>query len=388
MNDHEVIGRHYRTGNPTRVRWAGRQITEVTTVDSCSPELWIAPGVLDPQVNGYGGIDFQQDAVSLEELLLATRQLARDGCGRYLLTLVTDEWGRLLRRLGQYRALRAQSLELQAAVVGWHIEGPFLCAAPGFCGAHDPALMIDPTPAHLQELRHVAGPDPLLLTIAPERTGALHLIPEAVRLGMRVSLGHTNASADILAEAVRSGARAFTHLGNGCPRDLDRHDNILWRVFETSGLIIGLIPDRIHVSPTLFRLIHRLFPAESIYYTTDAMAAAGAGPGHYRLGRLQLQVGADQVVRLPGSANFAGSALRPIDGVLRAARMLDCPWRDVWDRAASVPAELMGLTHGLKVGGPADFVHLDFSGEEVLVQLPAITANPPLPSTGEGRGEG
>lgn len=371
MKQHEVIGHHYRTGKPTRLRWAGRQITELANADSCPPDVWIAPGLFDPQVNGYAGIDFQQDDVSLDDLLRATRQLAKDGCGRYLLTLVTDDWHRLLQRLGHYRALRAQSAELQTAVVGWHIEGPFLSAAPGFCGAHDPALMIDPTSAALQELRQVAGPDPLLLTIAPERTGALGIIPEAVRLGMQVSLGHTNASADILAEAVRCGARAFTHLGNGCPRDLDRHDNILWRVFETPGLIVGLIPDSIHVSPALFRLIHRLLPAESIYYTTDAMAAAGAGPGSYRLGRLQLQVGPDQIVRLPGSPNFAGSALRPIDGVLRAARMLDCPWREIWDRAAGVPAELMGLPHDLKVGGPADFVRLDFSGGQVLVQAPA-----------------
>src|SRR5204863_2163181 len=136
---------------------------------------------------------------------------------------------------------------------------------------------------------------------------------------IKISLGHTNASSELLRQAVEAGAAGFTHLANGCPRELDRHDNILWRVFETPGLTVSLIPDRIHVSPPLFRLIHRTLGQESIYYTTDAMSAAGAPPGKYRLGKMELQVGADQIVRQPGKQLFAGSALRPIDGVFRAA---------------------------------------------------------------------
>src|SRR5262249_35277760 len=141
------------------------------------------------------------------------------------------------------------------------------------------------------------GDDPVLLTVAPERNGALRAIELAVAHAITVSLGHTNAPTEILRRAVAAGARAFTHLGNGCPRTLDRHDNILWRVFETPGLMVSLIPDRIHVSPPFFRLAHRVLGSESIYYTTDAMSAAGSPPGSYRLGHLKLEVGADQVVR-------------------------------------------------------------------------------------------
>src|SRR5438876_1009203 len=136
-----------------------------------------------------------------------------------------------------------------------------------------------------------AGDDPVLLTLSPERPGALRAIEAAISQRIVVSLGHTDASADILGQAVRAGARAFTHLGNGCPRALDRHDNILWRVFETPGIIVSLIPDRIHVSPPLFRLMHRVLDPESIYYTTDAMSAAGSPPGKHRLGNLALGVG-------------------------------------------------------------------------------------------------
>src|SRR5256886_5679973 len=91
----------------------------------------------------------------------------------------------------------------------------------------------------------------------------------------------------------RSRASAFTHLGNGCPRELDRHDNILWRVFETPGLTVSLIPDSIHVSPAPFRLFHR--ELASICYTTDAMSAAGAPPGLYKIGSLEVEVGPDLI---------------------------------------------------------------------------------------------
>ena len=93
----------------------------------------------------------------------------------------------------------------------------------------------------------------------------------------------------------------------------------------------------------------------SIFYVTDAMAAAGAPPGRYTIGPLEVEVGADQLVRQPGKSNYAGSALRPIDGVFRAAAMLGCPWQEVWDAFSTRPASFIGLEAQLKVGAPADF---------------------------------
>jgi N-acetylglucosamine-6-phosphate deacetylase len=371
----ELTARLHSTGQPARIRWANHRITTLEPAPEAAPDRWLAPGLVDLQINGYAGVDFQQDELRPEDLLRATSRLAADGCTRYLLTLVTDAWPRMLARLAQLRSLRGESSVLQQAIAGWHIEGPFLSTEPGYCGAHDPKLMQDPTREQLRELRQAAGSDALLLTLAPERPGACAAIREAVGLGMRVSLGHTNATAAELAEAVRAGAIAFTHLGNGCPRTLDRHDNILWRVLETPGLQASLIPDTIHVSPALFRLFHRHLNPAAIYYTTDAMAAAGAPPGRYRLGRLQLDVGEDQVVRLPGSPNFAGSALRPIDGIFRAAGMLGCSWREVWDRFSVGPASLMALPGGLKPGAPADFCVLELSPKETLVRLTVVTTS-------------
>ncbi len=304
-----------------------------------------AQGFFDPQVNGYAGVDFQQDHVTEADLLRATAGWGGDGGGRLLLTLITDAWPRLVTRLRHLRHLRDGSPALRARITGWHLEGPFLSPVPGFHGAHDPTLMRDPRPEDFAELRDAVGPEaPLLVTLAPERSGALEAIAAARRLGIRISLGHTDAPAGILREAVAAGATGFTHLGNGCPQQLDRHDNIVWRVLDTPGLTIGLIADGTHVAPTLFRLIHRLVPAERLYYTTDAMAAAGAAPGQFTIGRLTVEVGPDGVVRQPGRTNFAGSALRANQVVERAARMLEpLGLPDLASRIAAQGAAWLGM---------------------------------------------
>jgi len=333
--------RHWRTGELCAPPAAAAPADFHAAEPAVQP--WLAPPLLDPQVNGFAGVDFQADRLEVADLARAVAGLRRFGCTRFLLTLITDAWDRLLARLARLRTLRVAVPELRAAIAGWHVEGPFLSGAPGFHGAHDPALMLDPTPARIAELREAAGADLVLLTLAPERRGALEAIARAVALGMKVSLGHTDAPTGCLREAVAAGATGFTHLGNACPQLLDRHDNILWRVLDTPGLTVSLIADGRHVAPALFRLIHRALPPERILYTTDAMAAAGAPPGRYTLGRLTLEVGADRVVRPPGQTHFAGSALTPIEAVFTAAAMLGVSWRETWARASVATARWLGL---------------------------------------------
>lgn len=302
------------------------------------------PLVFDPQVNGYAGVDFQADNPSAERLRIATQGWRRDGGDQFLLTLVTDHWPVLLNRLRALRALVVGRPDLRDVIAGWHIEGPFLSDQPGYHGAHEPALMLDPTPDHFSQLRDAVGSDPLLVTLAPERRGAIDAIAEARKLGITISLGHTNASATQIREAAAAGASAFTHLGNACPQQLDRHDNILWRVVDVPDLTIGLIADGLHVSPLLFRLLHRVVSPDRIYYTTDAMAAAGAPPGDYPLGRLRLHVGPDRIVRQPGRSNFAGSALMPGEILPRASDMLGESASSLTQAVTSNPRRWLGLS--------------------------------------------
>ena len=353
----ELSARDYRTGGGLRLRWEAGRITEAMAIPLPANEpgaLWVAPALFDLQINGYGGVDFQNDTCDEAALLAATQALRRDGCPRYLLTLITHPWPQLLARLARFKALRDGHPDLRRAIVGWHIEGPFLSREPGFIGAHDPGAVCDPCPQAMDQLKAVSGGDPVLLTLAPERPGSPETIRRAREHGFIVSAGHTNASRADLAAAAEAGLAAFTHLGNGCPQQLDRHDNILWRVFDRQpGLTAGLIPDTHHVSPQAFRLFHRVLP--QIYWTTDAMSGAGAPPGRYRLGPHEIEVGTDRVARQPGKTNFAGSALEPFEGIVRGAAMLGEPWQAVWDFFSLRPARLLGLPAGLEPGAPALF---------------------------------
>jgi N-acetylglucosamine-6-phosphate deacetylase len=354
-----ALVRHYLSGRLLRIGWENGILKSVEPceTDSAACSLSIAPGLFDLQVNGYAGVDFQRaEAYSEEALLHAVHALRSDGCPRFLLTLITADWIGLLDHLGRIRTLVTRNPELRAAVAGWHIEGPFISSEPGYVGAHDTRFTCDPAPERIRELKTVTAGDAVLLSLAPERNGAEAAIREARECGFKVSFGHTNASSAELRKGLEAGAEGFTHLGNGCPSTLARRDNILWRALHEPDMTFGIIADGIHVSPPLFRLLHRAIPRERIYWTTDAVSAAGAPPGQYTLGRLELLVGADGIVRNPADeTGFAGSSLRPIEGVRRGAAMLDIPWTEVWDFFSTAPSNWMGLPSSLEPGSPAGF---------------------------------
>lgn len=375
-----LIARHYRTGAHVELTWQDGVFTEINPVAETPTDLWIAPGLVDVQINGVAGVDFQKELPDLSRLKTAVGAMVRAGCTRFLPTLITDQWDRMLLKLERLVQWRAEWALAGHCISGWHLEGPFLSETSGYHGAHNPQLMQDPSPRHLQAIRDRVGKDLVLVTLAPERSGALEFTRRAVELGWKVSLGHTNASAQQMVQAYREGARAFTHLGNACPQLLDRFDNVLWRVLDEGLFLVSLIPDGVHVSPALFRLVHRLQPGGGIYYTTDAMSAAGGPSGRYTLGELELEVGRDGVVRFPGQSHYAGSALMPWEGVVRAARMLKRSWREVWNAFSIVPAGWLGIRHGLEVGAPADVCLVRESSDGCPELIEVRVCGRPLPA--------
>ena len=344
---------------PVLAKWDNGIFTDFNhTTELPAQNKWIGPPLVDLQVNGFAGVDFQQDELTAEQLLHATNALGQAGCGRFFFTLITDNWEAIIRRLAKAKQHREANQALGQAIAGWHIEGPFLSAEPGYCGAHPPDLMLDPTPEQLEEIWGITSDDPVLLTMAPERESGLSAFAKARELGFRVSIGHTNAPGHIMRRVSAGGSTGFTHLGNGCPVELKRDDNILWRALDTPGLTYSLIPDRRHVSPALFRILHRLIDRDTLYYTTDAMAAAGSAPGKYPLGHLELEVGPEEIVRLPGTPNLAGSALTPINAIRHAADMLRCDWQEIWRNYSTIPAQFAKLSDGFEPGARAEFVEI------------------------------
>lgn len=271
--------------------------------------------LFDIQINGFAGVDFQQPDLPAADLRRAVDALAAHDTRRFFLTLITDEIGSLCAKLQNIERIRLVDPVVGEAACGYHIEGPWLSPEPGYRGAHDPRHMGSPNSADFDRLQEAAGGHIKLLTMAPELPGSMDVIRHVIRSGVEVSLGHTNASDAEIDKAIDAGARFCTHLGNGVPTDMHRHDNVIQRLLARDELTAFFIPDGIHLPPFVLKNFFRAKPHGKALFTTDCMAAAGAPAGVYRIAHHELVVGEDRVVRVPGSSSFAGSALSPDEGV-------------------------------------------------------------------------
>jgi N-acetylglucosamine-6-phosphate deacetylase len=240
---------------------------------------------LDLQVNGYAGVDFNGDDWTDDQLSSACERLKRDGVAGILATVITDHVLAMCRRLARLAAAREADREIAAMIWGVHIEGPFLNEQPGYIGAHPPdaACLADVTT--VQQLLDAAAGLTRIVTLAPERDPGLRVTAHLCRQGIVVSAGHCNPTCDELDRAIGAGLSMFTHVGNGCPRQMDRHDNIIQRVLSRAEhLWLGFIADGVHVPFFALKNYLRAASLDRCFVVTDAIAAAGQGPGTYRLG--------------------------------------------------------------------------------------------------------
>ena len=264
-------------------------------------------------------MDFQQPDLSAADLRRAVDGLAAHETRRFFLTLITDGICSLCAKLQNLERIRSADPVVGEAACGYHIEGPWLSPEPGYRGAHDPRHMGSPDIADFDRLQEAAGGHIKLLTLAPELPGSSDVIRHVVRSGVEVALGHTNASDANIDKAIEAGARFCTHLGNGVPSEIHRHNNVTQRLLARDELTAFFIPDGIHLPPFVLKNFFRAKPVGKALFTTDCMAAAGAPPGRYRVAHHDLEVGEDRVVRSPGTSSFAGSALAPDEGVIYLA---------------------------------------------------------------------
>ena len=266
-------------------------------------------GALDLQVNGYGGVDFNSDALTFEQLHFACEKMAADGVGGFLATIITDDLPAMCRRLFTLVRLRNADPLAAQMIPGFHIEGPFINETPGYRGAH-PAQHIIPASADaMKRLLDASHGLARLVTLAPERDPDLRVTRLLKARGVTISAGHTNASLDELNAAIDAGLSMFTHLGNGCPMLLPRHDNIIQRALSLSDqLWLTFIADGAHVPwPALGNYL-RAATLDRCVIVTDAISAAGLGPGRYTLGSWDLLIGEDRVARAPDGSHLVGSA--------------------------------------------------------------------------------
>lgn len=319
---------------------------------------WIAPGLIDIQINGFAGVDFNRPIESDEAWHHAAKQLYAHGCTGFLIALITNQeeaYRGLLSNLAGRINLDPRNC------LGFHMEGPWLNPDPGYRGAHRAEWMQKPEVRLLEEWVSLAGPLLKLITLAPEvdLDASLKVIRAAVAKKIAIFCGHSGAMGETLARAVQAGAVGWTHLGNAVPADVPKFENVILHALAQPGLMASLIPDGMHLPPHAFRVLAKVLNGTSpqrLLLTTDAMAGAAAKtPGKYTLGDVEVEVGADGSARLPGSGRLAGSTLTPFEGVVRAEQMAGIFLEDAWNAFSTRPAALLNLKHGLAEGNSADF---------------------------------
>ncbi|MEH3139288.1 MAG: N-acetylglucosamine-6-phosphate deacetylase [Mycobacterium kyogaense] len=349
------------------------------SVDRDLGAVTVVPGFVDSHLHGGGGANFS--AADPEQTATAVAVHRSHGSTTLVASLVTADRDDLLRQVGTLaRDVRSGLLD------GIHLEGPWL--SPHRCGAHQPALMRDPEPAEIDAVLEAADGAIRMVTLAPERAGAIAAIEQLTAAGVVVAVGHTEATYTQTRAAIDAGATVGTHLFNAM-RPIDRREpGPITALLEDPRVTVELITDGVHLDPAIYRLVTKTVGYDRISLITDAMAATGMPDGRYDLGPLAVDV-VDGVARVAGSDTIAGSTAT-MDQVLRSAvRYSDIPRDEALQAAvaqASVnPAAALGLPSAeLAAGSAADLVVLDdqLTVTEVMRAGTWITAEPPpRPST-------
>ncbi len=376
-----------------RIAWLGRASEEPGGARAAERlDGILAPGYVDVHCHGGGGIDVLGPGVEallrggtgvIEETAAALRAFAafeaRRGLAAVLPTAVTipleaiPTWLRAVelarrRQAAERRAAEAAGRRgpVEAAILGANLEGPAL--AHGRRGAHDPALLV--TPRRL--LDRIGGEAVTrrilrVVTLAPEGEGGLEAVAALARLGVVVSVGHTDASAGVARAAIAAGARSTTHLFNAMPPLHHRAPGPVGVVLAEEGVCAELIADGVHVDPLLFRPLLRLLGGR-LLFVSDAIALAGLGDGTTRVGPLEVTVRGREARLADGT--LAGS-VTPLDEAVAVAVAAGVPLARAVGAASRTPARLLRLRRfgAIRTGARADLVLLDGMGRRRAVFL-------------------
>lgn len=328
---------------------AGHAAGEVTVVVERLGDRVLAPGLIDLHVHGGGGGAFT-DGPEAAGTAIATHRA--HGTTTLLASLVTDTTEGLE---DQIRAL--VPLVGEGELAGIHLEGPWLAASR--CGAHTPELLRDPSVEDVDRLLATGAEAIRMITLAPERHGALGAIRLLHERGIIAAIGHTEADETVIVRALEAGASVATHLFNGMPPIHHRTPGPIPRLLTDPRAIVELIADGVHLEPSVLRMAATASRGRWSLIT-DAMAAAGHPDGSYRLGPLAVDV-VDGVARIRDTGAIAGSTLTLDRAVRFAVGEAGLDLAEAVRAASQTPAQLLGRADigRIAVGARADLVVLD-----------------------------
>jgi N-acetylglucosamine-6-phosphate deacetylase len=261
------------------------------------------------QVNGYAGVDFNGDSLAADELQAACEAMRADGVAQFLATIITDDIEVMVARAQRIVNATAAGELASSMVAGIQYDGPFISRESGYVGAHPPQATRAATIDAAAKLLDAGAGLVRLVTLAPEQDVDGDVTKWLARQGVVVSAGHCNPSLEQLERSIDAGLSMFTHLGNGCPLLMHRHDNIVQRVLCLADkLWICFIADGVHIPFVALQNYLRLVGPERTIIVSDAISAAGKGPGLYTLAGHQVVVDEQLATWAADRSHLVGSA--------------------------------------------------------------------------------
>lgn len=354
MRDELVItGREWSAGRPVRVLLHAGRIARLEPADDSADLSWIVPTLFDVQINGGMGVNFTSKELTEECIGRVVEALAARGVGGFAATVITADADTILASM---RAL-AGAGAYRRMIPAIHLEGPYICGEDGPRGAHDRKHVRDPDWSEFQRFQEAAGGLIRMVTLAPERPGALVFIERLRSAGIVPAIGHTAASSVQIRDAVAAGAMISTHLGNGCHASLPRHDNYFWEQLGCDELWASIIPDGHHLPPAILKTILRTKTPARLVVTSDLSALAGQPPGRYTVWGREVEVRPGGRICLPGENRLAGSGVFPDDCAAHLLREAGVGAADLAAMCCVNPRKLLGIAPPvLEVGAAWDFL--------------------------------
>lgn len=350
-----ISGRDPHTGRNIEVVIRDGIIAAINDTQSADP-VWLSPGLIDLQINGYQGFDLNADGLTADTVIQLARSVLATGTTTFLPTIITASEEKIIANLCEIAAARKLDPVLRHMVPGVHVEGPHLSAEDGARGAHPREHIRPPSIAEFDRWQHACGDLVKLVTLSPHFAEATGYIAALREREILVAIGHTHASIEQIRAAVDAGATLSTHLGNGVGDPLPRHPNLLWTQLAEDRLTATLIADGHHLPEDTLKVMLRAKGLDRVVLVSDTVALGGMPPGLYETpvgGLVELTV--DGRLSLPGTRFLAGSVVPLKDAVARLANSY-LSLEESLQLATQNPARFVGRTGKLQVGLPADLI--------------------------------
>jgi len=360
-----------RTGDELEIRFRDSIEGVDPLLAPTGDSIYISPGWIDLQVNGFAGVDYNSPGASHADIARSIRAILQTGVTRFYPTVITGPPDIMIGALSNLAEAREASWE-GAAMEAFHLEGPYISPEDGPRGAHPERWVRPPDLDEFQRFQEAARGNIRLVTLSPEWPDTPWFVEAVVREGVVVSIGHTRATALQIEAAVSAGATLSTHLGNGAHAVLPRHPNYIWDQLAEDRLSASFIADGIHLGPAFLKAALRAKGLERALLVTDAVMPAGCAPGPYKLGEVDVELHGDGSVRMAGGTRLAGSALRMDRAIENVMRMAGVSLADAITLATRNPARagrVAGRLRGLNPGERADLVRFRYDRVSHAVEV-------------------